>query len=172
MNWRLFRMPDGYTRDSNFPGMLQEGINADSIINCALASIIDYFFYYQNKIAVIDTEHFNAQSSDATMENVVEDLVSNLLALYDPLGNISDIRRVIYDLIPPCYDQIKHMFYTSSIYDGLFKSCSKVESFNTYIHWVDKNTFILLEENERVSIEGIEFNFPFMKDITLLGLGY
>lgn len=170
MNWRVFTLPHGFTRGCYFPGNIAESIDVEAIINCALLSTNEYFSLFKGKERSLDLEHFNGFSSDNCMTDVTEDLIDTVTTVYDIFNDSNLLRREICDQIAPCYDKLKELFYTSSIFQGVFSSTADIETFNTYIIWLDYTNFVLLELNEYQSMDGIRDVFPWIKDYSLLGI--
>lgn len=170
MNWRVFTLPHGFARGNYFPGTIAESIDVESIINCALLATNEYFSLFKGRDQTLDIEHFNEFSSDSCMTEVTEDLIDTVTTVYDIFNDSNVLRREICDQIAPCYDKLKELFYTSSIFQGVFKGSSDVESFNTYIIWIDSTNFVLLEFEERRSTDGLLDAFPWIKEYSLLGI--
>lgn len=170
MNWRIFTLPHGFTRSSNFPGNIVESINVETIINCALLSTNEYFSLFKGKENTLDNKHFVEHSLDECMNDITEDVIDTVSTIYDHYTDTILLRKTICDDIAPCYDKLKDLFHASSVFQGLFQGSSNVESFNTYIFWIDSTTFALIEFNERQSLDGMLNDFPWIKDYSLLGI--
>lgn len=170
MKWRIFTLPHGFTRGTNFPGNIMESINVESVINCALLSTNEYFSLFKGKENTLDKTHFNEHSLDECMTDITEDLIDVVSSTYDIYSDTTELRKTLCDEIAPCYDKLKEVFHASSVFQGVFEGTSAVESFNTYIFWIDATTFALVEFNERLSLDGILNDFPWIKDYSLLGI--
>ena len=164
MTWVLMDLPFGYTKDTYFPGSFQESISIDKVIECAYFDTLEYLGIYPNALT-LGISHFNEHPVEDCIIYTTEILTDDLYALYSGIQTRDDINRTLCDQVAPVYDSLKEIFYGFLIRNTRDKSVK-----NVYMSWVSNDTFIIIEENERVAMEGISLDFPFITDLVYLGV--
>lgn len=168
MKWWVFELPTGSTRFNNWPGTIPESINIDQIINAALVTVKEYFQLYGNAVTGFDIEHFKDHIEPTIVNDLIDDATRVIKNCYDNRAEWKIMRELQVDIFP-VYEQLLENFYYAVMTRGSFSGMNQLTYFDTYIAWLDRTQFLILEYPSRMSIQGIELDHPWIRDIHLLG---